>query len=145
MKDETNSKIPPLALRLQQLMKKTGVNKSGLARICSVTPQSVGKWFRTGSISKESAIKISEAFGVSLAWLLDDAEGDSDLVVEDDFLPAALTDRQKLLLKLFERLPESEKDNHIEGLKEMVENYDKLFDELLKSRNIKELSKTTKK
>lgn len=140
MKKEKKLHESPLATRLYQLMDKTGVNKSGLARVCGITPQSVGKWFQKGSISKDSAIKLSETFGVSLSWLLGEGET-SDLVLEEDFAPAALTETQKKLLELFERLPESEKKHHLAALQDTVENYDRLFDELLKSRKIKELRK----
>lgn len=145
MNEETNKQNHPLADRLNRLMQQTGVNKSGLARICGVTPQSVGKWFKNGSISKESAMKIAEAFGVSLSWLLDDdALSSSEVVLEEEFQPLTITERQKMLLHLFERLPESEKDHHIEALRVMVDNYDKLFSELLKSRNIDEIIQAKK-
>ncbi|MBE5253481.1 MAG: helix-turn-helix domain-containing protein [Enterobacterales bacterium endosymbiont of Blomia tropicalis] len=144
MKKEKSSSMPPVAERLYTLMKRSGVNKSGLARICEVTPQAAGKWFTTGNISKESALKIAEAFGVSLTWLLGDELSENSEPIEDDFNPTELSDRQKTLLKLFERLPESAKTNHIAALQEMVENYDSLFKELLKSRNIDEIMKTKK-
>lgn len=142
MNKEIDNKTPPLADRLHQLMKRSGVNKSGLARICGVTPQSAGKWFRSGSISKESAIKIADAFGVSLAWLLDDeSENQLPEKVQD---PIQLDERKKLLLSLFDRLPESAKDSHIASLKDMVDNYDNLFNELLKNRNLGELIQAKK-
>lgn len=144
MKKEKTSSSPPLADRLYQLMKRSGVNKSGLARICGITPQAAGKWFISGNISKESAIKISEAFGVSLSWLLDDESSVSDLPDEFNFTPEMLDDKQRHLLKLFSRLPESEKDTVISMLTGMVENYDKLFKELIKSRNIEEIMKVKK-
>lgn len=144
MSEETNKKIPLLAGRLQQLIDKTGVNKSGLARICGVTPQSVGKWFRTGSISKESAMKLSETFGVSLSWLLGDDGGGGEVVFDDDFKPVTLTEQQELLLMLFERLPDNAKAIHIATLKSKVEKYDNLFKQLLKSRNIEEIMEAKK-
>lgn len=144
MKKETDDKIQPLAARLYQLMHKARVNKSALARICNVTPQSVGKWFKSGSISKESAKKIAEAFGVSLTWLLDDEVDAGEVLLEDDFQPLVLTKRQKLLIVLFERLPESAKDNHIAALQEIVNNYDSLFKELLKIRKLDEIIQAKK-
>ncbi|WP_174847531.1 helix-turn-helix domain-containing protein [Yersinia artesiana] len=134
MKEEKNCQEPPIAARLYQLMNKTGVNKSGLARICGISPQAAGRWFTKGNISKDSALKLSEAFGVSLSWLLSD-EADNP---EPPIVPAVvLSERQRELLNLFDRLPESDKDNYIEALRTKVENYDRLFNELLKSRNIK--------
>ncbi|MBC3211401.1 helix-turn-helix domain-containing protein [Serratia fonticola] len=136
MKEENTTKEPALAGRLYKLMEQTGVNKSGLARICGISPQAAGRWFTKGKMSKESALKISEAFAVSLSWLL----SDDDSADESPFSPdIALTEKHRTLLNLFDRLPESEQDKHIESLKMMVENYDKLFNELLKARNIKEI------
>lgn len=137
MKEEKSASEPPIAARLYHLMSKTGVNKSGLARICGISPQAAGRWFTKGKISKDSALKLSEAFGVSLSWLLsDDADNPEPPIVP----PVVLSERQRELLNLFERLPESDKDNYIEALRTKVENYDRLFNELLQSRNIKELS-----
>jgi transcriptional regulator with XRE-family HTH domain len=136
MKEENQTKEPALAGRLYKLMEQTGVNKSGLARVCGISPQAAGRWFTKGKMSKESALKISEAFAVSLSWLL----SDDDSADESPFAPdIALTEKHRTLLNLFDRLPESEQDKHIESLKMMVENYDKLFNELLKARNIKEI------
>lgn len=129
---------------MYQLMKKSGVNKSGLARICGVTPQSAGKWFKSGSISKDSAMKIADAFGVSLSWLLGDDPEMNSLPDDFNFTPEMLDERQRNLLKLFGRLPDSEKDNCIKMLAGMVENYDNLFKELIKSRNIEEIMKAKK-
>ncbi|AJI83240.1 putative DNA-binding protein [Yersinia enterocolitica] len=138
MKEEKNCQEPPIAARLYQIMNKTGVNKSGLARICGISPQAAGRWFTKGSISKDSALKLSEAFGVSLSWLLSDERDSDDCSI---FQPLVLSERQRELLNLFERLPESDKDNHIETLRIKVENYDRLFNELLESRNLKGLPK----
>ncbi|EKN3488405.1 helix-turn-helix domain-containing protein [Yersinia enterocolitica] len=137
MKEEKSSLEPPIAARLYHLMNKTGVNKSGLARICGITPQAAGRWFTKGKISKDSALKLSEAFGVSLSWLLNDETDNPELPTVSEVV---LSERQRELLNLFDRLPESDKDNYIEALRTKVENYDRLFNELLKSRNIKELS-----
>lgn len=139
MTEEKNSNKPPIAGRLEALLKRSGMNKSALARICGVTPQSVGKWFRTGSISKESAIKIAEAFDVSLAWLLGENAEDADKVVDSGYQPESLSDQQKELLQLFSRLPEKDKELHLAGLRETVEGYDNLFKELIKTRNIDEI------
>ncbi|EPI3542708.1 TPA: helix-turn-helix domain-containing protein [Klebsiella pneumoniae] len=144
MNKEKNLTRPPLADRLYVLMKRSGVNKSGLARICGITPQAAGKWFITGNISKDSAIKIAEAFSVSLSWLLGDETSDSSLPESYKYTPDAIDERQQTLLQLFDRLPESEKDKHIQSLKMMVDNYDKLFTELLKNRNLEEIIQAKK-
>ncbi|CNC10170.1 putative DNA-binding protein [Yersinia frederiksenii] len=136
MNKENNSKEPAIAGRLYQLMSKTGINKSGLARICGVSPQAAGRWFTKGKMSKDSALKLSEAFGVSLAWLLSD---DSEAEERSLDNPMVLDERHRELLNLFDRLPESEKDNHIASLRSMIENYDRLFGELVKTRNIKDI------
>ncbi len=56
-----------------------------------------------------------------------------------------LDSRQERLLELFNRLPESEKDPHIASLEALVENYDKLFFEMLQTKNLEELIEKCKK
>jgi transcriptional regulator with XRE-family HTH domain len=138
MKNEKSTKNSPLADKLNVLMKRSGVNKSGLARICGITPQASAKWFITGNISKESAIKIAEAFNVSLEWLLGDEQEtlSSERVT---YHTKELTDKHKLLLWLFDRLPENDKDRYIQSLKDDVDRYDGLFRELLKTRDIDDI------
>ncbi|TBL88214.1 hypothetical protein EYY88_05570 [Hafnia alvei] len=70
---------------------------------------------------------------------------DSTDYSEDKPLSRQLDSRQEKLLELFDRLPESEKDQHIQALSDVVEGYDKLFKELLQNRNLDDIIKKIQK
>lgn len=115
------------------------------------------EWFSSRSIPEREKSYLSQlmggktSFGERAARRLEGdygmAPGYLDTPPDDEPAPsqAPLTEQQQRLISLFERLPESEKEPHIASLAAMVENYDKLFNEMLKSRNIKELIKKTTK
>nr|WP_275358643.1 helix-turn-helix domain-containing protein [Xenorhabdus bovienii] len=126
----------PLSVRLNQLMETRGISKSDMARICGVTPQSVNGWYARGSIGKESAMKLSDALSVSIAWIL--GESDENASINDAILPRPeLTNREKILLELFNELPNSEADDLIKNLEEKKRHYDNLLEELLHKRQNK--------
>lgn len=56
--------------RLWSSMETKGVSKAEIARAVGISPQGVGKWFKTNSISRKSLELCSEHLGVSLTWLL---------------------------------------------------------------------------
>jgi len=56
--------------RLKAAMLENDVSNADMARVVSVTPQAVGKWFKTNSISKESLKACADYLNVSLLWLL---------------------------------------------------------------------------
>ncbi|MEQ1967232.1 helix-turn-helix domain-containing protein [Xenorhabdus nematophila] len=126
----------PLSVRLDQLMETRGISKSDMAKICNVTPQSVNGWYVRGSIGKKSAMKLSDSLGVSVAWIL--GESDEDASINDAILPRPeLTNREKILLELFNELPDSEADLLLKNLEEKKRHYDKLLEELLHKRKQK--------
>lgn len=91
------------------------------------------------SFGERAARRIEGDYGMSRGYL--------DTPPEEEVMPPQqpLTEQQKRLIDLFERLPESEKEPHIASLAAMVENYDKLFEEMLKSRDINELIRKSQK
>ncbi|WP_255653810.1 helix-turn-helix domain-containing protein [Arsenophonus apicola] len=95
------------------------MSKSDMARITGVSRASVNGWFKRGSISKEAALKLSSATGVSLAWIL--GEDASNLV--------ELSQDEMKLLDLFRELPNAEKLNMLSAfemrLKELKEYYNR--------------------
>lgn len=123
----------PLSERLNKLIELKSITKSDMAKICGVTPQSVNGWYIRGSIGKESAIKLADYLNVSVAWIL----GEGDDSVDDLDLPKPeLSEKEKLLLRLFNELPESESNELLKTLTEKKYYYDKLLTELLQKKNI---------
>ncbi|WP_099133203.1 helix-turn-helix domain-containing protein [Xenorhabdus ehlersii] len=128
--------INPLSVRLDQLIKTRGISKSDMAKICGVTPQSVNGWYTRGSIGKESAMKLADSLGVSVAWLL--GESDENVNINDAILPRPeLTNRERILLELFNELPDEEADLLLKNLEEKKRHYDGLLEELLHKRRQK--------
>ena len=66
-----------LISRLEELNEK-GFSKTEMARICGVSKQVVSGWFKTGRISKTSALTLADAVGVSVPWLLGEDVGEKD-------------------------------------------------------------------
>ncbi|MFS1584125.1 MAG: transcriptional regulator [Candidatus Arsenophonus phytopathogenicus] len=124
----------PLSERLNKLIELKSITKSDIAKICGVTPQSVNGWYIRGSIGKESAIKLADNLSVSVAWIL----GEGDASADDLDLPKPeLSEKEKLLLKLFNELPESESNELLKTLTDKKYYYDELLTELLQKKNIK--------
>lgn len=60
----------PQVQRLNEIIEQKRISKADIARICGVSSQSVNNWFVRGAIGKSSAIKLADALGVSLEWVL---------------------------------------------------------------------------
>ena len=90
------------------------------------------------SFGERAARRLEVAYGMPVSYL--DKPSDDELPQE-----RRLDSRQEKLLELFDRLPESEKDQHIKTLSDVVEGYDRLFKELLQNRNIEDLIKKHQK
>jgi transcriptional regulator with XRE-family HTH domain len=114
----TNKEHPDLISRLTEINQK-GISKADMARIAGVSKQAVSGWFRTGTISKKSALAIAEAAGVSIAWLYGESVEETGLAADE-----------VELLMLYRQLPQPEQRNMIavfgarlKELDEYVENY----------------------
>ncbi|EMM4447193.1 transcriptional regulator, partial [Shigella sonnei] len=70
----------------------------------------------------------------SPTWLLFGDEDKQPGEPIPDNQPAILTEDQKELLQLFDALPESEQKALLSEMRARVENFNKLFEELLKAR-----------
>ncbi|HID4048102.1 TPA: helix-turn-helix domain-containing protein [Pluralibacter gergoviae] len=116
--------------RITSRRKELGLTQQQLADAVGISGVSVYKWEAGINTPKgQNLFSLSEALHCSPTWLLNGTDSDEPLKAED-LLPQ-LDDRQKLLLDLFDSLPESEKERHINELKDKVDGFQKLFDELL--------------
>lgn len=114
-----------LISRLAELNKK-GFSKTEMARVAGVSKQAVSSWFKTGRISKSSALAIADAAGVSVPWLLGEDVGEKDGLKPDE----------QRLLELYRQLPEEEQQNMLRifaiRLKELDELYAKYMGRRIK-------------
>ncbi|NIG76749.1 helix-turn-helix transcriptional regulator [Klebsiella sp. Ap-873] len=115
---ESNNK---LAERLNEILHQRRISKVELANIAGVSPQSVNGWFKKGTISKSSAMKLAAAFDVPVTWLFGEDENASK---SDE-----LTDEEQRLLAVFRKLHGVERQNMLETwearLEELREFYSK--------------------
>lgn len=124
MKEKTHQTDHPQVLRLNQIIEQKGISKADMARICGVSSQSVNNWFVRGTIGKSSAIKLADALGVSLAWLLG-----QDVDPADGLKP----DEQRLL-ELYRQLPEEEQQNMLRIFAIRLKELDELYEKYMKGR-----------
>ncbi|MEP8613800.1 helix-turn-helix domain-containing protein [Enterobacter bugandensis] len=124
MKEKTHQIDHPQVLRLNEIIERKGISKADMARICGVSAQSVNNWFVRGTIGKSSAIKLADALGVSLAWLLGQDVGESDGLKPDE----------QRLLELYRQLPEEEQQNMLRIFSIRLKELDELYEKYMKSR-----------
>ncbi|MBF0035898.1 helix-turn-helix domain-containing protein [Citrobacter freundii] len=120
----TKDKNETLVERLQNLT-EGGLSKTEMAKIAGVSKQAVTGWFKTGTMSKASAIAISEAAGVSLAWLFG----------EDIENPEELRPDERKLLSLYNLLPKSEREDVLEQISHRLKKLDEWVDYYIKVRD----------
>lgn len=114
---------PTLVSRLAEINER-GISKAEMARIAGVTPQAVNGWFKKGKISKESAVSIADAAGVSVAWLLG----------EDVDKGSGLKERERQMLELFRQLPEPEQDKMVTLFQTRLKEIDDYVEKYLRGR-----------
>ena len=133
-------KIETLNDRIAARRKELGLTQQQLADLVKKSSVSVFKWEIGQTEPKgKSLFALSTALRCSPTWLLFGDEEQIPTPVES--LPTALDERQQRLLDLFDSLPESEKESYLNELEARVENFNRLFEELLKVRK----SQTNKK
>ncbi|EFT8655604.1 helix-turn-helix domain-containing protein [Salmonella enterica] len=129
-----------LSDRLAMRRKALGLTQQQVADAVGRSGVSVYKWESGQNEPKgQNLIALARVLKCSATWLLFGDEDQSPLPVEE--LPTELDERQKLLLELFDSLPESEKERQIIELTNKVNDFNRLFDELLTARKNKKTSK----
>ncbi|EPQ7459977.1 helix-turn-helix domain-containing protein [Escherichia coli] len=119
--------------RITMRRKELGLTKLALAKTLGLSGVSILKWENgQNEPSGKNLFALSEALKCSPTWLLFGDEDKSPTPVDE--LPTELDEQQTQLLSLFNQLPDSEKDILIKEISERVENFNKLFEELLRVR-----------
>lgn len=125
MKEKTHQINHPQVQRLNEILELKNLTKSDLARICGVSAQSVNNWFVRGTIGKSSAIKLADALGVSLEWVLGQEVNEKDGLKADE----------RKLLELYRQLPDDEeKQNFLRVLSLRLKELDALYEKYMKGR-----------
>lgn len=111
-----NTMTAGLISRLTELNRK-GFSKTEMARVAGVSKQAVSSWFKTGRISKSSALAVADAAGVSVPWLLGEDVGERDGLKPDE----------QRLLELYRQLPEEEQQNMLRIVSLRLKELDELY------------------
>ncbi|MFS1584054.1 MAG: helix-turn-helix domain-containing protein [Candidatus Arsenophonus phytopathogenicus] len=121
-----------IAKRLKLLRERANLSQRELANLCGWASQSrIGNYESAiRSISAEDAAVIGEALGVEPAFLLFGTK-------DDTIPPPTLTQRQRILLELFEELPSQEADEFLKTLENKKRYYNQLVDELVTKKKRK--------
>ncbi|AXF59319.1 helix-turn-helix domain-containing protein [Leclercia sp. W6] len=124
MKEKTHQINHPQVQRLNEILELKNLTKSDMARICGVSAQSVNNWFVRGTIGKSSAIKLADALGVSLEWILGQEVSEKDGLKPDE----------QRLLELYRQLPEEEQQNMLRIFAIRLKELDELYEKYMKGR-----------
>lgn len=125
MKEKTHQMNHPQVQRLNEILGLKNLTKSDMARICGVSAQSVNNWFVRGTIGKSSAIKLADALGVSLEWVLGQEVDEKDGLKSDE----------RRLLELYRQLPDDEeKQNFLRVLSLRLKELDAIYEKYMKGR-----------
>lgn len=124
MKEKTHQIAHPQVQRLNEILELKKLTKSDMARICGVSAQSVNNWFVRGTIGKSSAMKLADALGVSLEWVLGQEVGEKDGLKADE----------QRLLELYRQLPEDERENMLRIFSIRLKELDAMYEKYMKGR-----------
>lgn len=124
MKEKTHQIDHPQVQRLNEILELKKLTKSDMARICGVSAQSVNNWFVRGTIGKSSAMKLADALGVSLEWVLGQEVGEKDGLKSDE----------QRLLELYRQLPEDEQENMLRIFSIRLKELDAMYEKYMKGR-----------
>lgn len=124
MKDKTHQMDNPQVRRLYEILDLKKLTKSDLARICEVSAQSVNNWFVRGTVGKGSALKLADALGVNLEWVLGKNVDEKD----------GLKPEELRLLDLFRQLPEADQQDMFTAFEARLEKLDEAYEKYMRGR-----------
>ncbi|WP_145517370.1 helix-turn-helix domain-containing protein [Yersinia mollaretii] len=133
-----NKTVEISRFRIAKLLQEKGWGQSDLAHRIGVKAQTVQQWVSGKSTPKPANLdKLSEVTGFPVHWFLMDKDADENMgpIIRREI--DGLTSRQRILLELFEQLPNSDADEIMETLEEKKRHNDKLFEELASKRGLK--------
>ncbi|WP_306455213.1 helix-turn-helix domain-containing protein [Serratia fonticola] len=121
--------------RILQRRKALGYNQRELGKASGVSYATISLWEgdKTAPTGK-NLHSLADALQCSPTWLLFGDEDKNPQPPEKRPLALTLDEAEKELINLFRALPESEQETQLSELRARVENFNRLFDELLEAR-----------
>ncbi|UAN12413.1 helix-turn-helix domain-containing protein [Raoultella planticola] len=122
--------------RIRARRKDLKLTQRALAKLVNVAHVTISQW-ETGDSEPggKNLFALSSALQCNPTWILYGDEAATPGTPLDT--PPPLDERETELLKLFSSLPESEKERHLKELREKVDEFNRLFEELLQARKQK--------
>jgi len=119
--------------RIRERRKELKFTQRSLAQALHISHVSVSQWARDDSEpTGKNLFSLSRVLRCSPTWILFGEEEQQPSPLDE--IPLQLNEQQLQLLDLFDQLPESEKETHLSSLREKVDDFNKLFEELLTAR-----------
>ncbi|CAM4031941.1 MULTISPECIES: helix-turn-helix domain-containing protein [Lelliottia] len=123
--------------RIKERRLELKYSQRSLGKRAGVAHVTISQWERDETSPRgDNLFNLAEALSVEPGWII---RGDTGNDSESDKAAVVLTPQQKELIDLFERLPVSEKEQHIQNLKHRVQECDETFNDLLKTKSKKEI------
>lgn len=120
--------------RIKLRRKEMKLTQRNLALAVKVSHVTISQWESSDTTpGGKNLFALADALKCSPNWIL---YGDTEYSpTPASSLAMPLTERELELLQLFAYLPESEKERHMIDLRNKVDNFNRLFAELLQARN----------
>lgn len=124
-----------LGQRIKQRRKQIGLSQSDLSKSAGVSDSSVSLWESDNTAPRGANLhKLATALQCSPTWILFGDEDQAPGAPQQAGEQPSLSDDEIELLKLYRALPESEQVSQRQEMRARVENFNRLFDELLEAR-----------
>ncbi|RYM66030.1 transcriptional regulator [Serratia liquefaciens] len=126
-----------LGQRVLARRKELGLTQREAAKRTKVAHVTISQWERDETQPAGTRLfALAKALQCTPTWLM---FGDEEQTPEPASLEPSpeLSEKHRELIDLFDSLPESEQDTQLSELRARVENFNKLFEEMLKARKNK--------
>lgn len=123
--------------RIKERRLELKYSQRSLGKRAGVAHVTISQWERDETSPRgDNLFNLAEALSVEPGWII---RGDSSNEPDSERAAIVLTSQQKQLIDLFEKLPVSEKEQHLQNLKRRVQECDETFSDLLKTKSKKEI------
>ena len=129
-----------LGQRVLARRKELRLTQREAARLAGVAHVTISQWERdeTQPVGKR-LFALADALKCSPTWLMFGDEDKAPVPAQELHVETELTPNHKELIELFDALPSSEQEALLSEMRARVENFNKLFGEMLKARKNKSI------
>ncbi|HBQ0465328.1 TPA: helix-turn-helix domain-containing protein [Klebsiella aerogenes] len=123
-----------LGSRLLRRRKELKLSQAALGKLVKVAHVTISQWERDETQpTGKRLFALSQALQCTPTWLMfgDEEQTPAEPIASEQI---ELSEQHKELIRLFDALPESEQNAHMEELRARVDNFNRLFNELLLAR-----------